>query len=149
MATGGGIGVREKNAGGGGDRLAELEARLALVEGLVGGAGGEAVSGRAGSQELVQYLLRGLGRGKQDGIEKENQDRGAKRGKKANAGLGLGGFREFEAAYTQMKDAHERQKRLEQLMATSFKLCPMREVDLSHCGMHRLPHSLCRAWRVF
>ena len=130
----------------------ELEQRLALLEGLVG-HGPSAVPGPshiAGvDPDLFPTLLQGLGVGRQEWAGK-GQDKGrldgGRPGKMGDAAGGAGAGA-FETLYGEVQEAYERQRRLEHLMAASFKLCPMQAVDLSHCCMHRLPHSLCRAWK--
>ena len=51
----------------------------------------------------------------------------------------------FAQQYTAMKEASGKMRDLEALIVKSFKLAPLERVDLSHCGLGRLPHSLCRA----
>ena len=151
----GGAGARGERAGhmfdgentsaGSRDRVLDLERRLSKVEGWLQDGGSHAVLAQLMDARAGPGGLQTGGTGSQEVGEGGAGVLSWEEGGAAGRGGLAGGLMAFAQQYTAMKEASGKMRDLEALIVKSFKLAPLERVDLSHCGLGRLPHSLCRA----
>jgi hypothetical protein len=122
---------------GGGDNLGSLN-HEALAQVLLSWQADNSAAKKPLSQESRE------GREGREGAGREERGACGARGREGREGRGLRGL---ESAYIEAKAVQKRQKNLEKLIVTSYSMCPSPYIDLSHCTLARLPHSLCRAWK--